>query len=134
MSSPFTPHGKHLIAGEWIAGDSTFESEPASGPAHSFSVGTADHVARACEAAESAFESYGYSTRAERAEFLKAIADEIETRADAITAIGSAESGLPEARLQNERGRTVGQLRLFADCIVKGDYLDRRHDEALPER
>ncbi len=40
--------------------------------------------------------------------------------ADAITEIGIQETGLPEARLQGERGRTVGQLRLFASHILKG--------------
>ncbi|MCA0044237.1 aldehyde dehydrogenase (NADP(+)) [Celeribacter litoreus] len=130
----FTPHGKHLIAGEWIAATETFSSEPAHGPAHDFSVGTPELVATACEAAEEAFWRYGYSTRAERAAFLNAIADEIEARAEAITEIGSQESGLPEARLQGERGRTTGQLRMFADHILKGDCLDRRHDAALPDR
>ncbi|WP_343081689.1 aldehyde dehydrogenase (NADP(+)) [Ostreiculturibacter nitratireducens] len=132
--SVFTPHGKHLIAGEWVAGETTFRSEPAHGPAHDFSVGTPALVDRAAEAAEEAFWSYGYSTREERAAFLNAIADEIEARAEAITEIGTQETGLPEARLQGERGRTVGQLRLFASHILKGDYLDRRHDEALPDR
>ena len=42
--------------------------------------------------------------------------------------------GSPPARLEGERGRTSGQLRLFAAHIRKGDYLDRRHDEALPDR
>ena len=130
----FTPHGNHLIAGEWIAGEATFENEPASGPAQQFSVGTPDLVNAACEAAEEAFWSYGYSTREDRATFLRAIADEIEARAEPITEIGSRESGLPEARLQGERGRTVGQLRLFADHIEAGNYLDRRHDAALPDR
>lgn len=130
----FTPHGKHLIAGDWIAGETTFQNEPASGPAHDFSVGTPELVNRACEAAEEAFWSYGYSTRKERAAFLNAIADEIEARAEQITEIGSRETGLPEARLQGERGRTTGQLRLFAEHILKGDYLDRRHDKALPDR
>ena len=55
-------------------------------------------------------------------------------RADAITEISSPESGLPEARIQGERGRTTDQLRLFADHIEAGDYLDRRHDGALPDR
>lgn len=41
---------------------------------------------------------------------------------------------MPEARLQGERGRSTGQLRFFASHILAGDYLDRRHDEALPER
>ncbi len=132
--SVFTPHGKHLIAGEWVAGEKTFSSDPAYGPSHDYSVGSPDLVNRACEAAEEAFWSYGYSTREERAVFLNAIADEIEARAEAITEIGSQETGLPEARLQGERGRTTGQLRLFAEHILKGDYLDRRHDAALPDR
>lgn len=131
---PFIPHGKHLIAGKWVSGDATFDSAPAHGPTHPFSVGTVELVNLACEAAEDAFWSFGYSSRVLRADFLEAIADEIEARADAITEIGSQETGLPEARLQGERGRTTSQLRLFASHIRKGDYLDRRHDEALPDR
>ncbi len=130
----FTPKGKHLVAGEWLDGEGTFASAPAHGPVHQFATGTVELVNRAAEAAEEAFLSYGYSTRAERAAFLRAIADEIEARAEAITEIGSQETGLPEARLQGERGRTTGQLRLFADHIEKGEYLDRRFDAALPER
>ncbi|RMC37565.1 aldehyde dehydrogenase (NADP(+)) [Paracoccus alkanivorans] len=130
----FTPHGKHLVAGEWVGADRSFPSAPAHGPAHEFSAGTVDLVNRAVEAAEDAFWTYGYTPREERAAFLDAIADEIEARADAITEIGTQETGLPEARLQGERGRTTGQLRLFAEHIRKGDYLDRRHDTALPER
>ncbi|MCZ4366320.1 aldehyde dehydrogenase (NADP(+)) [Sulfitobacter dubius] len=130
----FTPHGKHLIAGTWIGSDQTFASEPASGPALDFSVGTRALVDQACEAAEAAFWSYGYSTREARAAFLNTIADEIEARAEAITDIGTRETGLPEARLNGERGRTTGQLRLFADHILKGDYLDTRVDPALPDR
>lgn len=130
----FTPHGKHLIAGDWVAGSATFTSEPAHGPAHDFSVGTPDHIDRACKAAEEAFWTYGYTTREARAAFLETIADEIEARGAEITEIGTRESGLPEGRLQGERGRTTGQLRLFASHILKGDYLDRRHDAALPDR
>lgn len=130
----FTPHGKHLIAGQWLAGDDTFNSEPAHGPAHAYSIGRVSDVNAACEAAEEAFWSFGYTTRADRAAFLNKIADEIEARADAITEIGTQETGLPEARLQGERGRTTGQIRLFAEHILKGDYLDTRHDQALPDR
>jgi NADP-dependent aldehyde dehydrogenase len=130
----FTPNGKHLVAGQWLDGNGTFTSSPAHGPSHEFAVGTVELVNRAAEAAEEAFLSYGYSSRATRAAFLRAIADEIEARADAITEIGTQETGLPVARLQGERGRTTGQLRLFADHIEKGDYLDRRFDAALPDR
>lgn len=130
----FQPHGKHLIAGNWIASDATFDSSPAHGPAHSFSVGTVEMVEQACQAAEDAFLTYGYSAREERALFLETIADEIDARGEAITQIGTQETGLPEARLQGERGRTVGQLRLFASHIRDGAYLDKRHDDALPDR
>lgn len=130
----FTPKGKHLVAGEWLDGSGTFASTPAHGPVHQFAAGTVDLVNRACEAAEDAFWSYANSSRQERAAFLRAIADEIEARAADITEIGSQETGLPEARLQGERGRTTGQLRLFADHIEKGDYLDRRLDAALADR
>ncbi|MBT7222700.1 MAG: aldehyde dehydrogenase (NADP(+)) [Marinovum sp.] len=130
----FTPHGKHLIAGSWVGGDSKFTSEPAHGSAYEFSAGTPDHIDQAVTAAEEAFWSFGYSSRKDRAAFLNAIADEIEARGDAITEIGTQETGLPKARLQGERGRTTGQLRLFADHILLGEYLDRRHDEALPDR
>ncbi|MEP3046100.1 MAG: aldehyde dehydrogenase (NADP(+)) [Roseibium sp.] len=130
----FKPHGKHLIAGEWVSSENTFSSEPAHGDVFQFSVGTPELVDTACKAAEEAFWSYGYSSREDRAKFLNAIADEIDARGDAITQIGTSETGLPEGRLQGERGRTVGQLRLFASHILKGDYLDIRHDEALPDR
>ncbi|WP_149143029.1 aldehyde dehydrogenase (NADP(+)) [Gemmobacter caeruleus] len=130
----FTPHGRHLIAGDWIATDTQFTSEPAHGPAHRFSVGTPDLVARACDAAEAAFADYAATPREARARFLETIADQIEARAEAITEIGSQETGLPAARLQGERGRTTGQLRLFAAHIRAGDYLDRRTDAALPDR
>ncbi|MDO8883128.1 MAG: aldehyde dehydrogenase (NADP(+)) [Pseudotabrizicola sp.] len=126
--------GKHLIAGDWISGATTFASTPAHGPAHDFAVGTPALVDRAVMAAEAAFPSFAATPRADRAAFLDAIADEIDARGDAITEIGTQETGLPVARLQGERGRTTGQLRLFASHIRAGDYLDRRHDAALPDR
>lgn len=130
----YTPHGKQLIAGEQITGDAMFQSQPANGEAHSFSVGTPAMIDKACIAAEEAFASYSQTSTEERAVFLETIADEIDARAEAITEIGSSETGLPEARLQGERGRTTGQLKLFANHIREGSHLDRRFDKALPDR
>ena len=126
--------GKHLIAGNWVGNAQTFASSPAHGPSHDFSVGTPAHVNAACDAAEAAFPAYAAKTRAERANFLNLIADEIEARGAEITEIGTQETGLPVARLEGERGRTTMQLRLFATHILKDDWLDRRHDAALPDR
>ncbi|SMX29232.1 Alpha-ketoglutaric semialdehyde dehydrogenase [Pelagimonas phthalicica] len=120
---------KNLIAGQWVPGDQTFASD-----AGDFHDGTPDMVAKACEAAEDAFWTYGASSAENRAAFLNAIADEIENRAEDITEVGSLETGLPAARLEGERGRTTGQLRLFASHILKDDYPETRHDPALPDR
>src|SRR3546814_4862597 len=44
------------------------------------------------------------------------------------------ESGLPRARLGGGRGRTAGQLRLFASVVREGGWLDVTIDPALPDR
>ena len=125
---------KHLIAGDWVGGSDSFESSPSSGPKHSFPAGTDDLVEQAVRAAEEAFVTYSQTTRERRAQFLRFIAEEIEAVGAAITAIAGEETGLPAARLDGERGRTCGQLRMFADVLDRGDYLDCRHDNALPDR
>ncbi|WP_375173226.1 aldehyde dehydrogenase (NADP(+)) [Pseudooceanicola sp.] len=131
-ATPLT--GKHLIAGDWVGSGATFASDPVSGDAVTVCSGGAAEIDAAVQAAEEAFATYGWTDRETRAKFLEAIAEEIEARGAALTAHGSAETGLPEARLEGERGRTTGQLRMFAEHIRKGDYLDIRHDAALPDR
>ena len=126
--------GKHLIAGQWVDGSAQFHNTPVEGAPDAFAVGAPDLVDAAARAAEEAFWTYGYTTRAARAAFLDRIADEIDARGAEITEIGVRETGLPAGRMEGERGRTVGQLRLFARHIETGDYLDRRHDPALPDR
>lgn len=128
------PLGRHLIAGAWIASDETFENRPVEGPARRFARGTPAHMDAAATAAEAAFPSFADTPRAARALFLEAIADAIEARGPALTAIATRETGLPAARIEGERSRTTGQLRLFAAHIRDGAYLDRRHDAALPDR
>lgn len=126
--------GRHLVAGHWVAGKDSFRSSPAAGEGLDFSVGTSADVDRAATAAEDAFWSFSVLSRDDRARFLEAIGDEIEARAAAITQIGTAETGLPAARLEGERGRTTGQLRMFAAHIRRGDHLDLRWDAGLPDR
>lgn len=130
----FIPHGNHLIAGKRIGADAKFSSAPASGEAFDYAIGSPDLVAEACAAADAAFTNFAATSREDRAKLLETIADEIDARGDRITEIGTAETGLPTARLEGERGRTTGQLRLFAAHIRDGDYLDRRHDKPLLDR
>ena len=126
--------GKHLINGAWVTSDATFQSSPLTGEGETFCDAGTSEVAAAAEAAEAAYETYGWTSAQDRAAFLNAIADEIEAVGAQITEIGCAESGLAEARLEGERGRTTGQLRMFANHILKGAHLDLVHDAALPER
>lgn len=128
------PNGHHLIAGQWVAGDATFQNMPVTGAARDFAVGTAAHVDAACRAADQAFPIFSTLPRETRAAFLDRIADEIEARGADITAIGTVETGLPAGRLEGERGRTTGQLRLFASHIRSTNFLDLRHDAAQPDR
>jgi alpha-ketoglutaric semialdehyde dehydrogenase len=126
--------GRHLIAGAWMAGEGTFRSSPWTGEGRDYAVGSPALVDEAARAAEAAFADFAALGREARAAFLERIATEIEARGEAITEVGHLETGLPKGRLEGERGRTTGQLRLFAAHIRAGGYLDRRHDAALPER
>lgn len=69
----------------------------------------------------------------DRARALVAMADRLDQAAEQIVPVGQGESGLSEARLRGELNRTTSQLRLFAEVVVEGAYLDARIDEADPD-
>ncbi|SJN14763.1 Ketoglutarate semialdehyde dehydrogenase [Halomonas citrativorans] len=96
--------------------------------------GSRAEVEKACQLAEAAFDQYRETSLEARAHFLETIAEEIEAIGADLTQRGVAETGLPEARLEGERGRTCGQLRLFASVVRAGEWLDLRHDPAQPDR
>ncbi len=91
-------------------------------------------VGAAAAVAADAFATYRATTPDQRAEFLDAVAAEIESDRDAIVESAVAESNLPEARISGELGRTTGQLRRFSGVVRRGDHLDVRIDPALPDR
>ena len=63
-----------------------------------------------------------------RARLLEEIAAEIVALGDDLLATADAETGLGLPRLQGERARTVGQLRLFAAVVREGSWVDARID------
>jgi 2,5-dioxopentanoate dehydrogenase len=69
-----------------------------------------------------------------RAEFLEAIAANILALGDALLDRANLETGLPKDRLTGERGRTIGQLKMFADLLREGSWVDARIDTAQPDR
>ncbi len=81
-------------------------------------------------AAVSAVADWPASDRAGRARLLGAIADGLEARRAELVAIAKEETHLPDARLNGELTRTTFQLRIFAEVILDGGYLDARIDPA----
>jgi NADP-dependent aldehyde dehydrogenase len=99
-----------------------------------FSVAGPADAAAAADLAAAAFPSYAATDLETRAAFLEAAADAIMAIGDELIERAMAETGLPRARLEGERGRTVGQLRLFASVVRQGDFLDATVDPALRDR
>lgn len=99
-----------------------------------FGLASQADVQRACDLAALAFDSYRETTLAQRAAFLEKIADGIMDLGPALIDRAALETGLPKARLEGERGRTVGQLRLFAKVVRDGRWIDAALDSALPDR
>ena len=85
-------------------------------------------VERAATLARAAFPLYKAQSGRERARFLRAIADKLDGARDAIVERGSLETALPAARVTGELGRTCLQLRLFADLIEEGSWVEARID------
>jgi 2,5-dioxopentanoate dehydrogenase len=99
-----------------------------------FTVATTDEVNKAVAKAVIAFATYKSLPPEAKAVFLETIAEEIMLLGDALIERAMQETGLPEARLVGERARTTGQLKLFADLLREGSWVEAVIDEALPER
>ena len=95
---------------------------------------SAAEVDRAAQLANAAFSSYSQTTGQSRAQFLRQIAANIESLGDTLIARATQETGLPEGRIRTETGRTCNQLRLFADLVEEGSWVDARIDHADPGR
>ena len=93
-----------------------------------------EDVSRACALAWAAFDSFRETGLEQRAAFLEAVAAGILELGDQLVEQAMAETALPRGRIEGERGRTVGQLRLFASVVRDGSWLDVRIDPALPGR
>ncbi len=129
--------GSILIGARTHRGARTFAAvDPATGAAigPDFQEADAGHVEAACALAAEAFSKFRDLAPETRAAFLEAVADEIAALGDALVERAMRESGLPRARLEGERGRTIGQLRLFASVLRDGGWMDVTIDPALPDR
>ena len=95
---------------------------------------SSEEIDKAVALAWKAFTCYQDYSGEQKSEFLNAIADEIEALGDELINTYCAESGLPRRRAMGERGRTVFQLRSFAELVKKGDWVEASIDTAQPDR
>ncbi|ABL99736.1 aldehyde dehydrogenase (NADP(+)) [Shewanella amazonensis] len=128
--------GRHFIAHEWHQSEASFTRfNPSTNSVlpGAFSQGTVVEVEAAAIAADAAFWEFQQTSADQKAKLLETMAKEIEQDGDAIVACAMLESGLPEARLKGELGRTAGQLRLFAS-VLREPYSPLLMDKANPDR
>lgn len=124
----------HIIGYTESAQGSPFETVTATGRSRQFLKATEEEISKAVSLAKGAFTSFRFATGAQKAAFLRAIAEEIEKLGDELVKTVMTESGLSEGRVTGERGRTCAQLRLFADLVEEGNWVEAVIDHGDPDR
>lgn len=95
---------------------------------------SSNEIDRACSMAKEAFVTFRNTSGEERSKFLQAIADNIIALDDTLVQTYMQETGLPDGRAKGERGRTVNQLRMFAELVKTEDWRELTIDTAIPDR
>ena len=86
------------------------------------------------QAAQTAFLDYKNLSGKEKGHFLETLAEILESNRAAIVPLAVRESNLPEGRINGELGRTTGQIRLFANLVKEGSWVEATIDPAMPDR
>lgn len=92
------------------------------------------NIDKRIQMAVEAFRFLKNTTINERAEFMNAVADQIEALGEELLTVTHAETSLPLARLTGEKARTAGQWRSYAKAVAAGIYTEARIDLAQPEK
>lgn len=138
MPNTYTISGRQFIGGQRHAsGEADLVSLRADNglpTGHTFFSASATEAAAAADAAAQAFTAYSQLSAERRADFLEAIADQLDALSEDFFNFAMQETALQFTRLSGERARTSGQMRLFATLLRRGDVHGVRIDSALPQR
>lgn len=99
-----------------------------------FSIATQLEIDLALDKAVRAFPVYRKWPGSKRADFLDLIAQYIIDLGDKLVIRAMSETGLTEARILSERGRTTGQLKMFANAVRQTAWEEPSIDLAQPDR
>ncbi len=100
----------------------------------SYTDASAEDIDIVMQQAWKAFHSYRKCSLKQRADFMRAIAKELEACGDELIQVAMNETNLPEARMRGERARTIFQLNSYAEACEKGTWLEARIDTAIPDK
>ena len=99
-----------------------------------FKDATIDEINEVMQQSWTAFHIYRKMSLKHRANFMRAIAFELENSCDDLIPVAMKETNLPEARLRNERARTIFQLNSYAEACERGEWLEARIDTAITDK
>lgn len=99
-----------------------------------FNDATAQEIDQIMEKSWEAFLAYRKLPLRARADFMRAIALELEEIRQQVVPVAMEETQLPEGRMQGELNRTIFQLNNYASAAERGDWLEARIDTGLPDR
>ena len=119
--------GKNLVGGVWESSATevvfkTVNPNTKEKLTTLFQEATLDQLSQAVEKASAAFEVYSTSSFQMRAQFLRAIQEEIKNNSNEILAIYKVESALPEGRAKGELQRTLDQIERFISLFNEGSF------------
>ncbi|CAN5527136.1 aldehyde dehydrogenase (NADP(+)) [soil metagenome] len=89
-------------------------------------------VPEAVTAAATAQDAVARASYANRATWLEALADTLDTHAEELVPLADTETHLGHTRLTGELARTSAQLRLFASVVREGSFLEATIDHDDP--
>jgi NADP-dependent aldehyde dehydrogenase len=131
-------HGKNLIGGKVVASGaksfSAIDATTGEKMTPQFFEATTAEADEALKLAEAAFEEYRALPPQRLAEFLDRCAEGILKLGDELLRRANQETGLPEPRLASERTRTVNHLKMFAEIVREGSWVEATIDRAMPDR
>src|SRR6188474_522243 len=99
-----------------------------------FKDATINEINEVMQQSWTAFHVYRKMSLTKRADFMRTIAVELEACGDELIQTAMRETNLPEARMRNERGRTIFQLNSYAGACERGEWLEARIDTAIPDK
>lgn len=99
-----------------------------------FKDATSEEINKAMKEAWGAFHQYRKMPLKKRADFMRAIGEELKNNEDELVQTAMKETNLPEARLKGELARTIFQLNQYGEAAESGEWLEARIDTAIDDR